>query len=339
MNLLLFLAAAALAQTTPKLPPSLVPVSQAAGASGAAASALGQLKGMAVLQPPAGLSPAPVPEVPAPKALSRPVEIFPRSSLPASILKEVAQARAKIVADQEDPRVERFSIPRTKAYVQKVMARLIAGSGLEGRVEPVYAYVNDASWGDHGSGLNAGALRMEPESIAAMSSEDEVAAVIAHELGHHLRAHSERLAAIVAKHPRSGGGDFFTPSRPSRQEIDARLGNEREADAISLILLANAGYDPTAAIDALRSIRHVVDHDRRFEFNRGRFDPFHPSLEDRVAHMKAAMKREGLAATQRASEGLPEVYEELAGRHRPSYPETTARALYEHYSWPKTFAR
>lgn len=334
MNLLCLLAVAAAAQTTPKLPASMVPSAQSAGASGGAVSALGQLKGIAPQ------SSAPIPSVPAAKTVALPVEVFPRSTLPKAILEQVAEARAKIIADHEDPAVvERFSIPKTDAHVRKILARLIAGSGLEGRMEPLYLYVNDSSWGDHGSGLNAGALRMEPESVSAMSSEDEVAAVIAHELGHHLRAHSERLAAVVAKHPRRGGEDFFTPSQPSRQEIQARLDNELEADAISVILLANAGYDPTAAIDALRSIRYVIDHDRRFEFSRGRFDPFHPSIDDRAAHMQKVLEQLGLSASRRISEGLPEVYEELAGRHRPSYPETTARSLYEHYSWPKTFAR
>lgn len=339
MKLLTLLAASTLAQTTPKLPPSAIAPPPSAGASAAATAAFDQLRAAALSQTPAA-APAPMPGVAAPKAVARPVEIFPRSSLPAPILARAAKARAEIIADQADPAiVERFSIPKTDRYVRKVLARLIAGSGLEGRMEPLYLFVNDSTWGDHGSGLNSGTLRVEPESVAAMSSEDEVAALIAHELGHHLRAHSERLAAVLAKHPRGGGGDLFTPSRPSRQEIDARLANEHEADAISLILLANAAYDPTAAIDALRSIRHVADHDPRFEFHRRRQDPFHPSLEERVAGMSRALAREGLAATRRSSEGLPEVYEELAGRHRPSDPETTARTLYEHYSWPKTFAR
>lgn len=307
-------------------------VTLTAEASGVAA-ALDQLKGIAPQ------SAAPIPSVQAGKTVALPVEIFPRSTLPKAVLDRVAEARAKIAADQEDPSVERFAIPKTQAYVRKIMAQLVAASGLEGRMEPVYLYVNTDSWGEHDSGLNSGTLKVEPESVSAMSSEDEVAAVIAHELGHHLRAHSERLAAILLRHPRRGGGDIFTPSRPSRQEIQARLNDEIEADAISVILLANAGYDPAAAIDALRSIRYVIDHDRRFEFYRRRFDPFHPSIDDRAAHIRQVMEKLGISASRRTSEGLPEVYEELAGRHRPSDPQTTARLLFEHYSWPKTFAR
>lgn len=335
----------AAALTTLALPSSAVSASalgSAAGAAGrssllSAPPALGMLQAAAL-----GLgigSPAPALPEPTPRLVpAHLIPIYPRSRLPKAVRRELAAKRAELIRDETEPRWMGFALPKADAYFGRIMARLLAGSALEGRLEPVYAHLNTSAWGEPEARMLAGVLRMDPEAIAAMSSEDEVAAVAAHELAHHVRAHSERLAAVVSRHPRTGGGDMFSPARPSLAELRARWSNEYEADALSLRLLANAGYDPSAAIDALLSIRRLIDGDRRFEFHRDLHDPFHPPLEARIDYLRAVMAHEGLRPSRRRSDGLPEVYAELAARHRDGDPERiSARDLYEHYSWPKTF--
>lgn len=266
-----------------------------------------------------------------------PVPVYDRSKLPSKTRKLAAEQRAKLLMDVDDPRVQRFEIPLAKAYARRIVERLLASSGLTGQAPEVR--VNDSSWGMPSASLSAGVLFVDPELIAIMSSEDEVAAVIAHELIHHLRAHHERLAETVARHPRSGGGDMFTPSRPSRQELDARWAHECEADALSLRLLANAGYDPAAAADALIAVKREIDAETRYGFARGRSDGSHPPLEVRVDYIKRVIGAEGLPSAVRSSPGLPEVYRELAGRRRSPKPEDVpASELYGHYKRPKTFA-
>lgn len=270
--------------------------------------------------------------------VAHPVPVYDRSKLPSSTRKLAAEQRAALLKDVDDPRVVRFSIPLTKVYVQRIVGRLLAGSGLTARAPAVR--VNDSSWGAPSASLSAGVLFIDPELIAIMSSEDEIAAVLAHELVHHLRAHHEQLAESVRRHPRSGGGDMFTPSRPSKAELDARWGHECEADALSLRLLANAGYDPAAAADALVAVKREVDTEPRHAFSRGRSDGSHPPLEVRVDYMKRVMDAEKLRSSARASAGLPEVYRELAARRRSPKPEDIpASELYGHYRRPKTFAR
>lgn len=204
--------------------------------------------------------------------------------------------------------------------------------------------LNDTSWGETGASMSAGILTVEPEMIAIMSSEDEVAAVVAHEIVHYLRAHEEQL---VAARPRSWiplgrrGGDMFdAPPQPSREELEARWRHELEADALSLRLLVNAGYDPSAAIGALLVIQNERNTEPRYEFGRGHLDPLHPPVEARVEALRAVMARERMTASARTSRGLPEVYRELAGRRRsPRSEDVPASELYGHYKRPKTFAR
>jgi hypothetical protein len=308
---------------------------------------------------PLGLAPAltsalmpaaavPVPQgVPAPgSAPLRPVSVFDRSALSSKVVAEVAKRRASIDADMEDSRVIRFPMPKTKVYVDSIVVKLLAGSRLEALAAGpagLRVRLNDTSWGETGASMSAGILTLEPEMIAIMSSEDEVAAVVAHEIVHYLRAHDEQLVASRPRNwnPFAGrGGDMFDAApKPSRGEISARWNHELEADALSLRLLVNAGYDPSAAISALLVIQNERNTEPRYEFGRGRPDPMHPPIEARIDALRQVMARERMTASTRVSNGLPDVYRELAGRRRSPKPEDVpASDLYQHYKRPKTFA-
>ena len=267
---------------------------------------------------------------------AHPVPVYDRTKLPASIRKAMAESKAAILADTDDPRVVRFKIPKAQAYVQGIVTRLLTSSGFD--AGEVAVRVNDSYWGQPSASMSAGVLSIDPELIAIMDSEDEVAAVVAHELMHHLRAHAEQVAETVKRHPRTGGGDMFSPARPSKQELEARWGHECEADALSLRLLVNAGYDPTAAADALIAVKREIDTEPRHEFGRGRSDGSHPPLDARVDYFKRVMAAEGMTASRRTARGLAEVYRELGARRRSLKPEDVpASELYGHYKRPKTF--
>jgi beta-barrel assembly-enhancing protease len=88
-------------------------------------------------------------------------------------------------------------------------------------------------WVDTNSKLDAGAdgdgVRVTEGLIAFTGNDDdELAAAVAHELAHNLLGHRERIKA-------KGG-------------TKAVLSTEIEADRLSVWLMANAGYDPKAAL-------------------------------------------------------------------------------------------
>lgn len=294
----------------PRLPASVVPL------TGARTPALPQAVGARVVPPHA-------------------IPVFDRAKLPRALRAEQARLRAGLAAHYTDERVVRFSIPKTKAYADRVLRRLLDASGLTAEVlEPVHLQVNDGSWGMPSASLASGVLRVDPELVAIMPDEDSVAAVIAHELAHHIRAHSEQIAMTLKRHPRAGGGDMFSSPVPSRAEIEARWKHEYEADALSLLILANAGYDPSAAIDALRVVRREIETEPRYEFQRRHGDLSHPPLEAREKYMRDLIAYHRLASAPRTTAGRDEVYQELARRHRPG-DSTTAADLYRHYSKPR----
>ncbi len=305
------------------------------------------------LAPALKLSLTPAAAVPTPAGVpaaqdpaKRPVTAYDRSQIAKNVAAKVAERRAAIVADMADDKVIRFPLPKTRAFVEAVAAKLLSSSGLAGHLGPngMLVRVNDTTWGDTGASMSAGVLTAQPEMIAIMSSEDEVAAVIAHEIIHYIRAHDELLVAARGWSLRPSGGDIFGGGpRMSDKEIAARLKHETEADALSLRLLVNAGYDPEAAVSALLVIQNERNTEPRYSFERGRHDPTHPTIEQRVVAMRQIMRDERMSPSKRTAGGLPEVYEELKNRRReykdgkPRPDESSASDLYQHYKRPKVF--
>lgn len=87
-------------------------------------------------------------------------------------------------------------------------------------------------WVDTRNKLDAGAdgnqVRVTTGLMIFTPDDDELAAAIAHELSHNILGHRERLKA-----------------KPGMKAV---LATEIEADRLSVWLMANAGYDPTAAL-------------------------------------------------------------------------------------------
>lgn len=106
------------------------------------------------------------------------------------------------------------------------------------------------------------------------ADDEELAAAIAHELSHNILRHRARLdAAGVDRGP---GKQFGRSARLFRQ-------TEVEADRLSVWLLANAGYDPRAAV-------HFWE---RFGQRKGKpwFQPgTHPRWKDRVASFETEIR-------------------------------------------------
>lgn len=124
-------------------------------------------------------------------------------------------------------------------------------------------------------------------------SEDEVAAVVAHELSHNILHHRERLEAR---------GVAFGMLAGLGRNVGYFRQAELEADILSVSLLANAGYDPAAATRFWRDFgpKHAGGILRSRS---------HPAWRDRIATIERAIAE--LGSTRPARPAV------LAGRERP----------------------
>lgn len=128
-------------------------------------------------------------------------------------------------------------------------------------------------------------------------TDDELAAVLGHEISHALREHSREAmskayGAELAKQTAvallglgQAGGQLADAAVQYGMTLPNSRGNENEADLIGLELAARAGYDPNAALTLW---------DKMARAGNGappEFMSTHPSSSTRMANLRAAIPR------------------------------------------------
>ena len=116
-------------------------------------------------------------------------------------------------------------------------------------------------------------VQVSTEMAGLATSDDELAALLAHELAHNVLGHRARLDAL-----RVDRGLLAFLGR------NARLirATEREADRLSIYLLARAGYDPETALGFWTRVRAAAGSTG---------DPTHPPWAERLALVRAEADR------------------------------------------------
>lgn len=146
--------------------------------------------------------------------------------------------------------------PAAEAAVEKLAARLAAGSGVPVRVRVVRAKMINAL------ALPGGRVLVLDGLLRFTETPEELAAVLAHEMGHLIRRHpTERLFRETASSALIGlllgdvaGGTVLAAA--GRLVLSAAYTREaeEEADALGLDLMDKAGLDPTAAAAFFRRL-------------------------------------------------------------------------------------
>ncbi|MBX3245620.1 MAG: M48 family metalloprotease [Myxococcales bacterium] len=114
--------------------------------------------------------------------------------------------------------------------------------------------------------------------LAVLDSEAELAAVLAHEIGHHSAGHLDHLADDLAA---QDWGD------PVGLTLAHSRDRERQADQLSVLFLHRAGYDVRAVSSMLRALHRSADEAQRGWARR------HPPLSVRLARVERAIDRRG----------------------------------------------
>jgi len=134
-------------------------------------------------------------------------------------------------------------------FVRRVGRRL-AASTPESPYPWTFTVVRDRS--ANAFAIGGGAVYVHDGTIAAARNEAEVAAVLAHEMGHELAGHfctastwPDLLGELLSADLSDGRG-----VGSMRQTVDPA--RERAADRLSLPILEAAGYDPHAALAIAR---------------------------------------------------------------------------------------
>lgn len=132
--------------------------------------------------------------------------------------------------------IEDLRVTFTRLWAENGSVEMVFESQREARTlnfSPPLVCASDF-WVDTRTKLDAGAdgerVRITSSMVEYVVNDDELAAVIAHELSHNLLGHRARLDAT------------------KKGKTKAIRVTEEEADRLSVWLMANAGYDPKAAL-------------------------------------------------------------------------------------------
>lgn len=93
--------------------------------------------------------------------------------------------------------------------------------------------------GDYGASADGDIVGITSAMLGFMADDDELAAILAHEMAHNLLEHRRRLNEAGIQR-----GLMQQIGRNARLTLETEI----EADRLSIWLMANAGYDPKAAV-------------------------------------------------------------------------------------------
>lgn len=219
--------------------------------------------------------------------------------------------------------------PLVEDYIQRLGKNLAAG-GLVGDQHFHFFVVNERSI--NAFAMPGGYIGVHAGLILASHSENELAAVMAHEIAHVTQHHIARsverakqmdlpltaavIAAILlgASDPAMGNAALMAALGAGQQmQIDFTRANEKEADRVGMQLLASAGFDPRGMADFFLRLQQEQHHASGGipEFLRT-----HPITTDRMAE-----------AQERASRFPP-----VERQDSLSYQLVKARLLLQHSS-------
>jgi predicted Zn-dependent protease len=131
--------------------------------------------------------------------------------------------------------------------------------------------------------------------FSKLKSEDQLAGVLGHEIGHVLGRHSaERMAkqgltqGLITAVMAGGGGEAGQMAAQIGNMVNMKYGrqDELESDELGILFMIEAGYDPEQMIGVMEILKASSGGKRVPEFQ-----STHPDPENRIAHIKAAIKK------------------------------------------------
>lgn len=180
---------------------------------------------------------------------------------------------------------KRYHDDQIADYVASIGARIAAANGDKRRW--TFRVLDDADPQAY-AGFN-GTIYITRGALAVLRDESELAAVIAHEMGHTMAGHHRET---IADWMRDVGETDLQKWRDLRYARD----DEIQADERAVIFLGRAGYDPFAVERAFRAIAGWADDD-----DEDASDDRHPVWRERIIRVAALAARypEGERGTER----------------------------------------
>jgi len=142
-----------------------------------------------------------------------------------------------------------------------------------------------------------GVMQVWTGLLVRVSSEDELAAVLGHELAHYTQLHTlERLRRIKSSLAASSVIDLLLGLPLAQMATVANLmafnrEQEEEADLLGVSFMAQSGYDPYAAASVWQMIVEEEESAAAKREAAGLFTKTHPAAEDRIVTLTSYVEK------------------------------------------------
>jgi predicted Zn-dependent protease len=187
--------------------------------------------------------------------------------------------------------------PLTQKRIEEIGERLAEGTD---RKNIIYHFtvLNDETEDSYNAfAAPGGYVYIFDDLIEVMKTDDRIAAVLAHEMGHVEAKHSIKrlqgslgttLLLILGSQMSPNRGDFAAANQAIGQLMMAySRHDERQADELSVKYMKRAGFDPEGTIQALKTLKGLR---KKGPLMRYMYYKSHPYLSERVAHLKNTIK-------------------------------------------------
>lgn len=204
---------------------------------------------------------------------------------------------ARHLANEVESQQPLLRDPEIEDYVSDLGQRLVAQTKAQFRYR--FRIVNDPSV--NAFGIGGGYIYLNAGLLAAADREGEVAAVLAHEIGHQVRRHVakqmsrqavfETLARAAVGPNASQWVDLATGLGVTTGQLYFGREAEREADNVMIDLMPRAGYDPREALAMFDKLRAIQGRDPSTVAT---IFSSHPPTRERSEAVRAALSRRRL---------------------------------------------
>lgn len=129
--------------------------------------------------------------------------------------------------------------------------------------------------------LPDGEIFLTDALLAVLTDDTEIAALLAHAVGHVVAHHPAAHLVASGLEPRDGDGGHGAAVQ-GLVTLQYSVTEERAADQIAVRLLSEAGYDPEVLAEALKKLDEARDASRGFFAE-------HPNPPHRISRVRAAI--------------------------------------------------
>jgi predicted Zn-dependent protease len=231
----------------------------------------------------------------------------PVSALPSEI--KLGEASVKEFEADKTTKLLDLSVPANRALQDKidVMVKRLGAASTRPGINYTAKIVDNTDI--NAFTLPGGYVYVFKGLIDFVNSDDELAGVLAHELGHNARLHALRgqakakklswinIAAMAAM--MAGGENGANVAQFSQYALLGAMngygvGLEKEADTSGVETMRRAGYNPSALVTFMQRLQ--IEENHRPDVKLGIFAT-HPPSDERAAAVLAQMKRNNIPFT------------------------------------------